>query len=77
MASSQMPPHEHAAAQDCAQCPWCVLMGVLGEGRPEIREHLREAGRELALALRAVLDEAGPEESSGRADGLRRIDLDE
>ncbi len=39
-----------------AFCPICTAVGALGEGRAEVLEHLLLAGREMLLAIRAVMD---------------------
>ena len=79
-----MPGMEHAdhaahGDQPCRSCPVCMLIEAVGSSRPEVAGHLRAAGRELSLAMRAAL-EAMPEDpdASDRPDGrLRRINLDD
>lgn len=69
--------HDQHASNTCGWCPVCMLVAAAGEVRPEVGEHLRTAGRELALALRAVLDDLQePPESGRRPGGLRRIPVD-
>lgn len=70
--------HEHAGVGDspeCRACPVCALLQAVSSARPEVTEHLASAGRELALALQAVLDGYGAE---ARGDGtpIRRINID-
>jgi hypothetical protein len=37
-------------------CPICMAVTAMGEVRPELVEHLLFAGRELLLAVRALID---------------------
>jgi len=37
-------------------CPICLVVTAMGESRPELTEHLLVAGREMLLALRALID---------------------
>lgn len=76
----------------CGVCPICVTARILGESRPELLDHLTEAARHLAAAVRAVVepspaggqsppgDRAGPKahdrEGRGGPSRVRRIDLD-
>lgn len=67
---------EHSAAS-CGWCPVCMLVAAAGELRPEVRDHLRAAGRELGLALRAVLaDVEEPPQADTPQGGLRRIQVE-
>ena len=43
------------ASPECAFCPVCVLLQAMTTTRPEVTGHLLAAGRELSLALAAVL----------------------
>lgn len=76
----------------CGVCPICVGLRALGEARPDLVGHLAEAARQLALAVRTVVDAAAPDDQpsgaspSGarrtggrdrRGDDLHRIDLDD
>jgi hypothetical protein len=76
----------------CGVCPICVGLRALGEARPDLVGHLAEAARQLALAVRTVVDAAVPTDhpadpsSAGarrsgardrRAQDLHRIDLDD
>jgi hypothetical protein len=69
----------------CGVCPICVGLRVLGDARPELVGHLAEAARQLALAVRTVVDAAGDSGDPARADGpaerrrggLQHIDLDD
>jgi hypothetical protein len=53
-------PHEPGG--ECRSCPVCLVLQVLRDVRPEVRNHLAAAGRELALALQAAM---GPEREHG------------
>lgn len=56
--------HEHGGlpgsgiggGPECTLCPVCVLLQALTSVRPEVTQHLLNAGRELTLALTAVLE---------------------
>lgn len=56
--------HEHGAipssgiggGPECTLCPVCVLIQALSSVRPEVTQHLLNAGRELTLALTAMLE---------------------
>jgi len=39
-----------------AFCPTCTAVSAFGEARPDLLEHLLVAGREVLLALRALID---------------------
>ena len=58
-------------------CPVCLLVTAAGSASPELAEHLVVAGRELLLALRALIDArleaTGPET---RPNGLERIPIE-
>lgn len=57
-----------------AWCPVCTMVTALGAARPELLMHMLLAGREVLLALRAVIDarlEARPEPRGP----LERIDI--
>ena len=58
-------------------CPVCLLVTAAGSASPELAEHLVVAGRELLLALRALIDarlEATGAET--RPAGLERIPIE-
>lgn len=71
------PHHEHAigGSPECLLCPVCVLLQALSTSRPEVTRHLVAAGRELSLALTAVLDQH-QQASEDADDRLRRINID-
>jgi hypothetical protein len=58
-------------------CPVCLLVTAAGSASPELAEHLVVAGRELLLALRALID-ARLEATGGptRPSGLERIPIE-
>jgi hypothetical protein len=65
----------------CGVCPICLALRSLGESRPQLLEHLTEAVRHLAAAVRSVVEEPprgrGDDAGRGRgADPFERIDLD-
>lgn len=39
-----------------AFCPICMAVTAFGEARPDLVEHLLLAGREMLLAIRALID---------------------
>ena len=53
-------------------CPICMAVSALGEVRPELLEHLVLAGREMLLALRAVVDSrlSGAEDTAAKLERL-------
>jgi len=56
-------------------CPICMVVTAIGDARPDLMEHLLLAGREMLLAMRAVIDarlEGMQKEPSG---GLQRITI--
>jgi hypothetical protein len=58
-------------------CPVCLLVTAAGSASPELTEHLVVAGRELLLALRALID--ARLEATGdaaRPAGLERIPIE-
>ena len=69
----------HGDHQGCRSCPVCLLLDAVGHARPEVAAHLRAAGHELGLAMRAALETMpDPGDESEPDDGrLRRIDLDD
>src|SRR3712207_9197635 len=54
--------HDHGAipgiggGPECTLCPVCVFLQAMTSMRPEVTQHLLNAGRELTLALTAVLE---------------------
>lgn len=73
--------HDHGphaqigGGEECVLCPICVLLQALSTSRPEVMGHLAAAGRELALALQAIVDghaATPPDETSGEDRGPTR-----
>lgn len=56
--------HEHGGiphsgiggGPECTLCPVCVFYQAITSVRPEVTQHLLNAGRELTLALTAMLE---------------------
>lgn len=48
----------------CRSCPMCAFIATVSELQPEAAQHLAAAGRELLLALGAVLADVQPEEGA-------------
>ena len=44
-------------APECLICPLCMVFSTLRSTRPEAMEHLMNAGHELFLAMKAVVDQ--------------------
>ena len=57
-----------------AFCPVGVAMSLTGQVRPEAVEHLMAAGRELLLAMKAVID--ARVEAFDRSSPLERITIE-
>ena len=51
-----IPAHGIGGGPECTLCPLCVLYQALSSVRPEVTQHLLNAGRELTLALTAMLE---------------------
>lgn len=60
---------------ECALCPVCVVLQAVTTAHPQVTGHLLAAGRELTLAVKAVLDEHAHAHEGAR-NGLRRINID-
>jgi hypothetical protein len=63
-----------AAVCPLALCPVGMFLTVTGEVRPEAIEHLLRAGRELMLAVKAMLD--ARVEDVGQPATLHRIEVE-
>jgi hypothetical protein len=48
--------HGIGGGPECTLCPVCVLLQAMTSVRPEVTQHLLNAGRELVLALTAALE---------------------
>jgi hypothetical protein len=68
--------NEHVAtgAEECLVCPVCQGISALRKVRPEVVEHLLDAGASLLAALRAGLEppHGSPERAGGK---VERIDI--
>ena len=70
--------HRHGevgGSPECRICPVCVLLQALTTSRPDVTRHLVAAGRELTMALTAILDDHA-EGTEDADEGLRRINID-
>lgn len=65
-----IPAHGIGGGPECTLCPVCVLLQALSSMRPEIMQHLLNAGRELTLALTAMLESQA--EAHGHASSRHR-----
>jgi hypothetical protein len=65
---------EEAPVCPVALCPVGMFLSVTGDVRPEAVDHLLSAGRELMMAVKAIID-ARTEDAREPAK-LRRIDVD-
>lgn len=71
------PARERAGAEPActvAFCPICAAVTALGAARPEVAGHLLRAGREVLLAVRALVDARLAEAGSGP--GLERVPIE-
>jgi hypothetical protein len=50
------PPGERRPVCSVALCPICMAVTAAGDARSDVLEHLLSAGREVLLAVRAVID---------------------
>jgi hypothetical protein len=58
-----------------AFCPICTVVTALGEARPDLLQHFLVAGREMLLALQALID-ARLEGSAGGPTKLERLTIE-
>jgi hypothetical protein len=58
-----------------AFCPICTAVTAFGQARPDLLEHLLVAGREVLLALRALID-ARLEGAGDRSVKLERLTIE-
>ena len=76
MADEPADPGPEGAHRGCvcpvAFCPVGMALSVAEQVRPEVVEHLMAAGRELLLAVKAVVDSRA---EGTAAPGLERIDI--
>lgn len=80
--SDEQPGHDHpplasgiGGGEECVLCPVCVLLQAVSTTRPDVMRHLLAAGRELTLALQAVLEQQTEAEAAADA-GVQRIDVE-
>ena len=59
-----------------AFCPICLVVTAVGDASPELVDHLLVAGRELLLAVRAVIDARLQTMEEEPRSGLQRIEID-
>jgi hypothetical protein len=65
---------EDAPVCPVALCPVGMFLNVSGDVRPEAVDHLLSAGRELMMAVKAIID--ARTEDVGEPAKLRRIDVE-
>jgi hypothetical protein len=53
---SRQSPHRDPPVCTVSFCPICTMVTAAGELRPEVAAHVMAAGRELLLAMRALID---------------------
>jgi hypothetical protein len=77
--SEQHHSHDHppvGGGAECLACPVCVLLQAVSSVRPEVVQHLAAAGRELTLALAALVEaQVAAHEPSDRK--VQRIRVDD
>ena len=61
-------------AAECSICPFCQLLSLLRQARPETFAHLLDASAALTAALRSVVDAHPAHSPNG---GMERINLDD
>jgi len=78
-AASMQEINDHLAtgSAECTYCPVCRTVHAVRQTSPEVRAHLTQAASSLLHAAAGFLATIPPPESSGRAPGVERIDLDE
>lgn len=57
-------------------CPICLAVTTVGDARPELVGHLLAAGREMLLALRAVIDQRLEDADREPARRVQRISVE-
>ena len=59
-----------------AFCPFCLAITAAGQMRPDVMQHLLEAGREFFLAARAMIDARADDLTEKRDPAeVERIDI--
>ena len=61
-------------AAECSICPFCQLLSLMRQAKPETFAHLLDASAAMTAALRSVLDTHGAQAGQG---GMQRINLDD
>ena len=59
---------------ECALCPFCQMLSLLRQAKPETFAHLLDASAALTAALRSVVEAHPAHPAHG---GMERIDLDD
>ena len=59
---------------ECALCPFCQMLSLVRQAKPETFAHLLDASAALTAALRSVVDAHPAHPAHG---GMERIDLDD
>jgi hypothetical protein len=62
------------SAAECTICPFCQLLSLVRQAKPETFAHLLDASAALTAALRSVVDTHSAHPQNG---GMERIDLDD
>jgi hypothetical protein len=68
--------HVATGSAECTYCPICRTVHAVRQTSPEVRAHLAQAASSLLKAAAGVLATVPAPETSGRAPGVERIDLD-
>jgi hypothetical protein len=74
-AESDAEPESHPICT-VAFCPFCLAVTAAGQMRPDVMQHLLEAGREFFLAARAMIDARADDLAEKRDPSeVERIDI--
>lgn len=69
-----MPNGSIGHSAECTLCPFCQLLSLLRQARPETFAHLLDASASMTAALRSVVES---HTRNGSQSGFERIDLDD
>jgi len=69
-----MPTGSIGHGAECTLCPFCQLLSVVRQAKPETFAHLLDASASITAALRSVVETHTSQSSHG---GIERIDLDD
>ena len=69
-----MPTGSIGHSAECTLCPFCQMLSLLRQAKPETFGHLLDASASLTAALRSVVDSHASHGSHG---GIEHIDLDD